>query len=46
MGGRNKLNVLMPMEVMVATAVHNNKMEYLDSFILMTMPAPRLRGNV
>jgi hypothetical protein len=38
--------VLMPMEVIVATAVHRSRIEYRESFILTTMPALRHCRNV
>ena len=39
MGGRNRLNVFMLIEVIVAAAVHSNKIEFREKFITMTMPA-------
>jgi len=44
-GGRNRLNVFMLMEVIVAAAVHSSKIELRESSIASTMPAPRRTGN-
>ena len=44
-GGRNRLNVFMLIDVIVPAAVQSSKIEVRESFIAPTMPVPRRAGN-